>query len=115
MDNENIVDINEEEMDEQFIEVKLDILLTNQDIDDIMCAALEGGINDWCGKAKVVGKYNCIGNTEKAKNMRRPTANTNQRSKFGKTVLVSTAYKENIIINAKGIPTNSEYLNEAVI
>ena len=57
MDNENIVDINEEEMDEQFIEVKLNILLTNQDIDDIMCTALEGGINYWCGKAKVVGKY----------------------------------------------------------
>lgn len=57
MDNENIVDIDEEEMDEQFIEVKLNILLTNQDIDDIMCTALEGGINYWCGKAKVVGKY----------------------------------------------------------
>lgn len=57
MDNEKIVDMNEEDMDERFIEVKLDILLTNQDIDDIMCAALEGGINDWCGKAKVVGKY----------------------------------------------------------
>lgn len=57
MDNENIVDIGEEEMDEQFIEVKLNILLTNQDIDDIMCTALEGGINYWCGKAKVVGKY----------------------------------------------------------
>lgn len=57
MDNEKIVDINEEDMDEQFIEVKLDILLTNEDIDDIMCAALEGGINYWCGKAKVVGKY----------------------------------------------------------
>ena len=57
MDNENIVDIDEEEMDEQFIEVKLNILLTNQDIDNIMCTALEGGINYWCGKAKVVGKY----------------------------------------------------------
>ena len=57
MDNEKTLNTNEEEMDEQFIEVKLDILLTNQDIDDIMCAALEGGINDWCGKAKVVGKY----------------------------------------------------------
>lgn len=57
MDNEKIVDMSEEEMDEQFIEVKLNILLTNQDIDDIMCTALEGGINYWCGAAKVVGEY----------------------------------------------------------
>ena len=27
------------------------------DIDDIMCAALEGGICYWCSKAEVIGKY----------------------------------------------------------
>ena len=33
------------------------IKITTEDIDDIMCAALEGGINYWCGNAKVVGEY----------------------------------------------------------
>jgi hypothetical protein len=28
-----------------------------EDIDDIMCAALEGGITYWCSKAEVVGEY----------------------------------------------------------
>lgn len=32
-------------------------LLTNQDIDDIMVGALEGGITYWCHKAEVVGEY----------------------------------------------------------
>lgn len=31
--------------------------LTNQDIDDIMVSALEGGINYWCSKAEVDGNY----------------------------------------------------------
>lgn len=31
--------------------------LTEEDVDDIMAAALEGGINYWCCKAGVVGKY----------------------------------------------------------
>lgn len=37
--------------------IKRNITITNQDIDDIMCTALEGGINYWCSKAKVIGKY----------------------------------------------------------
>lgn len=32
-------------------------VLTADDIDDIMTCALEGGINYWCSKAKVVGEY----------------------------------------------------------
>lgn len=28
--------------------------ITNQDIDDIVCGALEGGITHWCNKAEVV-------------------------------------------------------------
>lgn len=31
--------------------------LTQQDVDDIMVGALEGGINYWCREAEVVGDY----------------------------------------------------------
>lgn len=33
------------------------VQLTEEDVDDIMCAALEGGITGWCGEAEVVGEY----------------------------------------------------------
>lgn len=33
------------------------IKVTQQDIDDIMCAAFEGGITYWCYRAEVVGGY----------------------------------------------------------
>lgn len=39
------------------IEIKMNVKLTEEDIDDIMCAALEGGISYWCRKAEVVGEY----------------------------------------------------------
>lgn len=40
------------------LEVKFNVEVTNQDIDDIMCTALEGGITYWCRRAEVVGgKY----------------------------------------------------------
>lgn len=39
------------------IEIKMNIVLTEEDIDDIMCAALEGGISYWVCKAEVVGGY----------------------------------------------------------
>lgn len=39
------------------VEVKQSIVVTEEDIDDIMCAALEGGITYWCCKAEVVGEY----------------------------------------------------------
>lgn len=39
------------------IEVKRNVNVTEEDIDDIMCSALEGGITYWCYKAKVVGDY----------------------------------------------------------
>ena len=40
-------------------EVKAEIrtVLSQQDIDDIMVCALEGGITYWCFKAEVVGEY----------------------------------------------------------
>lgn len=42
-------------------EFKIDIIqqikVTQEDIDDIMCSALEGGITYWCNKAEVVGEY----------------------------------------------------------
>lgn len=39
------------------VQPKIDVNLTQQDIDDIMVAALEGGINYWCRKAEAVGGY----------------------------------------------------------
>lgn len=36
------------------LEVKLNVIVDDQDIDDIMVGALEGGINYWCRKAEVV-------------------------------------------------------------
>lgn len=38
------------------VELELKAHVTSQDIDDIMCAALEGGITSWCVAAKPVGK-----------------------------------------------------------
>ena len=39
------------------VKVEIRVELTQQDIDDIMVAALEGGINYWCREAEVVGDY----------------------------------------------------------
>ena len=39
------------------MEIKTTLTVTEEDIDDIMVSALEGGITYWCGKAKVVGEY----------------------------------------------------------
>lgn len=39
------------------VHAEIEVELTQQDIDDIMCAALEGGICYWCGAAEVVGDY----------------------------------------------------------
>ena len=36
---------------------EIEVNLSQQDIDDIMVTALEGGINYWCRRAKVVGEY----------------------------------------------------------
>ena len=45
-------------MENEFIlNVTLEIMLTQEDVDDIMCTALEGGINYWCYKAEVIGEY----------------------------------------------------------
>lgn len=33
------------------------VIVTNEDIDDVMASALEGGINYWCDEAVVVGEY----------------------------------------------------------
>ena len=40
-----------------FVNISKSVKITAEDIDDIMCSALEGGINYWCGKAEVVGEY----------------------------------------------------------
>lgn len=44
-------------MDSWILTVKKEIKVTQEDIDDIMCSALEGGICYWCWKAEVVGDY----------------------------------------------------------
>ena len=44
-------------MKEFEIEVMTKLIVTQEDIDDIMAIALEGGINYWCRKAEVVGDY----------------------------------------------------------
>lgn len=45
-------------MEKKFdIEITTKLAVTIEDIDDIMCAALEGGITYWCNKAKVIGEY----------------------------------------------------------
>lgn len=36
---------------------EIEVELSAEDIDDIMCAALEGGICHWCGRTEVVGGY----------------------------------------------------------
>lgn len=44
-------------MENYTVEINKKYTVTPQDIDDIMVAALEGGINYWCRKAAVVGEY----------------------------------------------------------
>ena len=39
------------------IEIAMKLTVTQEDIDDVMASALEGGITYWCGKAEVVGDY----------------------------------------------------------
>jgi len=46
-----------ERKDIEKMKIELEVVITNEDIDDIMCSALEGGINYWCCKAEVVGEY----------------------------------------------------------
>ncbi|MGN0398852.1 MAG: hypothetical protein ACI4EO_01875 [Blautia sp.] len=38
---------------EEKLRMEMEIVVTQEDIDDIMCSALEGGINYWCDTAKV--------------------------------------------------------------
>ena len=44
-------------MENEVLKLELEVIVTQEDIDDIMAGALEGGINYWCGKAEVVGDY----------------------------------------------------------
>ncbi len=45
------------EQSKDIVKVEMEILLTQEDIDDIMAGALEGGITYWCSKAEVAGEY----------------------------------------------------------
>lgn len=42
-------------MEDLKLKVELEITLTQEDVDDIMGTALDGGIGYWCNKAEVVG------------------------------------------------------------
>lgn len=48
-----------EKKEEEFeiVKAEMQIALSTEDIDDIMCGALEGGITYWCNRAEVVGEY----------------------------------------------------------
>ena len=46
-----------EAVDCMVLNCALDVRVRNEDIDDIMVSALEGGINYWCRKAEVKGGY----------------------------------------------------------
>ena len=47
--------LEEEQMEKVKLKVEMEIVVSQEDIDDIMCGALEGGINYWCRKAEIVG------------------------------------------------------------
>lgn len=44
-------------MEDERIRVSLELIITREDIDNILSGALDGGITYWCGEAEVVGKY----------------------------------------------------------
>ncbi len=44
-------------MENVSLKVEMEIAVSQEDIDDIMVGALEGGIAYWCDKAEVEGKY----------------------------------------------------------
>ena len=44
-------------MEDIKIKVEIEVSITQEDIDDIMSTALEGGINYWCKKVEVDGDY----------------------------------------------------------
>ena len=44
-------------MDQFKVNIEKTIYVTQEDIDDIMCSALEGGITYWCSHVDVVGDY----------------------------------------------------------
>lgn len=44
--------------DKQFsVHIEMEATITQQDIDNLMCTALDGGITYWCREAKVVGEF----------------------------------------------------------
>ena len=42
---------------EDRIKIEIEVVVTGENIDDILATALEGGINYWCDRAEVVGDY----------------------------------------------------------
>lgn len=48
---------NTEAKGKEKFKVAFEVVVTDENIDDIMVSALEGGINYWCSKAEVEGEY----------------------------------------------------------
>lgn len=46
-----------ETRENEILNISFPVVVMPEDIDDIMCTALEGGITYWCDKAEVVGDY----------------------------------------------------------
>lgn len=44
-------------MEQTVMKLEIELIVTDEDIDDIMAGALEGGITYWCNRAEVVGDY----------------------------------------------------------
>lgn len=44
-------------MANQILEISVEVMVTDQDIDDIIVSALEGGITYWCDDVRVAGEY----------------------------------------------------------
>lgn len=44
-------------MEKEKLKVEMEVTITQEDVDDIMATALEGGITYWCCEAEVVGEY----------------------------------------------------------
>jgi len=48
---------NPNEVTKHAVSAVINFVISDEDIDDIMSAALDGGITYWCCKAEVVGEY----------------------------------------------------------
>lgn len=50
-------EVDENDMEQMIFNIELEVVVTSENIDNIMRVALKGGIDYWCDKAEVVGDY----------------------------------------------------------